>query len=292
VGEQKREIAKIDAQTAVQNTERDSERAEAETTLAIRRTAFKKDIDLAKIKAQRDTEAKDEELKKAVEVLRAQHNIEKLRANDVVQATIKRESQQQAADAKAYSDNKVADANAYAIRAAAEAKFASNAKEVEAEAYKIKLQAEANFISKSKAAEADYIARAKEAEGLEKMAAAYGKLSQALGGPVGLIQYMMLEKGTYVSLAKANAQAIQGMAPKMTIWNTGNGGDSDSDGKLDAGAAIRNTYQMLPPLMSTIHEQTGLTLPEWQFGKLANTISEREIKSGQREDFNSASTSP
>lgn len=188
VGEQKREIAKIDAQTAVQNTERDSERAEAETTLAIRRTAFKKDIDLAKIKAQRDTEAKDEELKKDVEVLRAQHNIEKLRANDVVQATIKRESQQQATDAKAYSDNKAADAAAYATRAQAEAKFASAAKEVEASAYKTKLQAEANFVAAAKAAEADYIAKAKEAEGLEKMAAAYGKLSQAFGGPSGLLR--------------------------------------------------------------------------------------------------------
>jgi len=64
----------------------------------------------------------------------------------------------------------------------------------------------------------------------------------------------------------------------MTIWNTGNGGEGNAEGGrgLDAGAAIRNTYQMLPPLMSTIHDQTGLTLPEWQFGKLANQISARE----------------
>jgi len=64
----------------------------------------------------------------------------------------------------------------------------------------------------------------------------------------------------------------------MTIWNTGNGEGNGEGGRgLDASAAIRNTYQMLPPLMSTIHEQTGLTLPEWQFGKLATNISEREI---------------
>jgi flotillin len=35
-------------------------------------------------------------------------------------------------------------------------------------------------------------------------------------------------------------------------------------------------YQMLPPLMSTINEQTGIVLPEWQFGKLGNQLSERE----------------
>jgi flotillin len=53
---------------------------------------------------------------------------------------------------------------------------------------------------------------------------------------------------------------------------------------------------MLPPLMSTINEQTGkasfshprrtieqllittgIVLPEWQFGKLAGQISEREV---------------
>lgn len=33
---------------------------------------------------------------------------------------------------------------------------------------------------------------------------------------------------------------------------------------------------MLPPLMSTINEQTGITLPEWQFGKLAKQIDENE----------------
>jgi flotillin len=37
-------------------------------------------------------------------------------------------------------------------------------------------------------------------------------------------------------------------------------------------------YQMLPPLMSTIHEQTGVTMPEWQFGKLATQIGEAEGK--------------
>lgn len=67
----------------------------------------------------------------------------------------------------------------------------------------------------------------------------------------------------------------------MTIWNTGNGeGNGEGGGKMDASAAIRNTYQMLPPLMSTIHEQTGMTLPEWQFGKLATHISDKEITNG------------
>ncbi len=31
----------------------------------------------------------------------------------------------------------------------------------------------------------------------------------------------MIEKGTYVELSKANAAAVHGMQPKISIWNTG-----------------------------------------------------------------------
>lgn len=88
----------------------------------------------------------------------------------------------------------------------------------------------------------------------------------------------MIEKGVYTDLAKANAEAVRGLNPKMTIWNTGSqaggkGGEGSNQGGIDS---IRNMYQMLPPLMSTINEQTGITLPEWQFGKLGEKINDRE----------------
>jgi flotillin len=130
-----------------------------------------------------------------------------------------------------------------------------------------------------KLAEAALVRQTKEAEGICKMAEAYAKMSQAFGGSQGLIQYLMVEKGVYGELARANASAVQGMQPKMTIWNTGSSAGS-SEGGCDPAAAIRNTYQMLPPLMSTINEQTGITLPEWQFGKLATQINDREVRAG------------
>jgi flotillin len=115
------------------------------------------------------------------------------------------------------------------------------------------------------------------------MAGAYSDLSHAFGGPAGLIQYLMIEKGIYQQLAKANADAVRGLNPKMTIWNTGAqvGGDGHATEGTSMGGidSIRNMYQMLPPLMSTIQEQTGMVLPEWQFGKLAGQISEREVTS-------------
>ncbi|PMD27715.1 putative Flotillin-like protein 1 [Hyaloscypha hepaticicola] len=268
-GEQNREIAKINAETAVQKTERDSEKAKAEATLATRKTAFNRDVNIAQIEATRATEARDEELRKEVETKRAQTELERLRATDVVKATIARESKQQAADAKNYEEQARSNAALY-----------SEQKAADAHAYKVRIEAEARYLAAAKDAEALLVRQQKEAAGMTAMAGAYADLSRAFGGPAGLIQYLMIEKGVYTQLAKANADAVRGLNPKMTIWNTGAQAGSENgsaEGGMGGVSSIRNMYQMLPPLMSTINEQTGIVLPEWQFGKLAGQISEREV---------------
>lgn len=294
-GQQEREIAKIHAETAVQKTERDIERAEAEAKLSTRKTAFDRDVDIARIEASRATEAKDEDLKREVAVKRAQAETERLRAVDVVKAQIARESKQQAADAKAYEiaaeakaqyerSKQATDASAYKTKldtaAQAQADFDRTTKATDAAAYKTQLDAEAWSQAAVKNADANLVKKLKEAEGLTAMAGAYAKLSEAFGGPAGLLQYMMIEKGTYVELAKANAAAIQGLNPKISVWNTGaNGGGAEGNGsQVDT---MRNIYQMLPPLMTTINEQTGITLPEWQFGRLAGEVSQLERGTGK-----------
>lgn len=89
-------------------------------------------------------------------------------------------------------------------------------------------------------------------------------MASVLGGPQGLLQYLMLQSNTYEKLAKANAQAINGLQPKITVWNTGeSGGGAGGNGNGDAMASIRNVLQGLPPLLSTVHEQTGIEPPGW-----------------------------
>jgi len=283
---QEREIAKINATTAVQKTERDIERAAAEARLNTRQAELTRDVDIARIEAQRQIESTDEDLKKQVEVKRAAAEIERLRATDVVKASIAREAKQQAADAKAYEvvaeakaafekSQHLTDASAYKTttdaKATADADFSRITKHTDAEAYSTRVDAEARNYAAQQLAEAELTKKLKEAEGISAMADAYGKLANAFGGPAGLLQYMMIEKGTYVALAKANAQAVQGMQPKISVWNTGSQGEGSGNGGIDT---MRNVYQMLPPLMTTINEQTGITLPEWQFGKLAATTGE------------------
>ncbi|KAL1884064.1 hypothetical protein Daus18300_000173 [Diaporthe australafricana] len=263
-GRQERELAKINAETAVQKTERDGERASAEASLDTRKTTLKRDLDIAKITATRATESRDAELKKEVEIKRAAAEMERLRAVDVVKASIAREAKQQAADAKAYE-----------VQADAAAQLSKTNNTTDADAYKTRVGADAAQYAALKDAEAKLQVQMKEAEGLSAMASAYGQMAQAFGGPGGLLQYMMIEKGTYVELAHANASAVQGMQPKISVWNTGAqaGGEAGSSSSVDT---MRNVYQMLPPLMQTINEQTGITLPEWQFGRLNNQAAEVE----------------
>ncbi|KAM4060826.1 SPFH domain/band 7 family protein [Hirsutella rhossiliensis] len=219
-GQQDREIAKINAETAVQKTDRDIERAQAEAKLNTTQAGLDRDVHIARVSAERALESRDEDLKRDVKLKRAAAELERLRALDVVAATAARESRQQAVDAGAYQVRADADAAAYAAE---------------------------------KASDAAASGKQKDAEALACMADAYAKLANAFGGPQGLLQYLMIEKSTYVELARANADAIRGLDRAQ-----------DYDG-LDA---MRNVYQMLPPLMTTIHDQTGITLPEWQFGRM------------------------
>ena len=129
------------------------------------------------------------------------------------------------------------------------------ARKAEASLYAEKKAAEAAMTT----AEAKYFTQKKEAEGLIEMSKAYGHLSNALGGPQGLLQYLMLQNNTYEKLANANANAIKGLQPKITVWNTGEGAESSNNGT----GAIRNIMQSLPPLLSTINEQTGIAPPGW-----------------------------
>jgi flotillin len=265
-GQMDREIARINAQTAVQKTERDIERAAAEALLHTKEAELQRDVEIARTQAKRMHESRDEDLKRDVEIKRAAAEIERLRATDVVKASIQRESKQQAADAAAYE-----------IQADAKARYEKAQREADAQAYKIKTNADAAAYAASKSAEADLTKKLKEAEGVAAMADAYSKLAGAFGGPSGLLQYMMIEKGTYIELAKANAGAVHGMQPKISVWTTGAQGE-DAGGAGGSGQpgvdTMRNVYQMLPPLMTTIHDQTGITLPEWQFGRMAATQNE------------------
>ena len=84
---------------------------------------------------------------------------------------------------------------------------------------------------------------------------------------------MMLQDNTYEKLAKANATAINGLQPKITVWNTGEGAGASQDGT----GAIRNIMQSLPPLLSTINDQTGIAPPSW-LAQMPSNLGQELVK--------------
>jgi flotillin len=261
-GEAKQRIAKINAHTAVLETERKVEKANADQKLRTREIEIARELNLEQIASDRAAQHRDAELQRGVEEKRAAMELERLRATTVTKAVIERESAQQKADAEFYSQSKQAEAYLINQRAEADAVAYSGEREAEIAATKKTRDAEASFFVKQKEAQADFIVRQQEAAGITETAKAYGELAKVLGGPQGLMQYLMLQNNTYEKLALANAKAINGLQPKINVWNTGSAGAEGADSM----APIRNLFQTLPPLLSTIQDQTGMTPPAWLAG--------------------------
>ncbi|PLB47079.1 hypothetical protein P170DRAFT_438795 [Aspergillus steynii IBT 23096] len=236
-GRTKQEISKIDADTAVLETKRKAEKAKADSELKNRQTELDSGVQLAQIVAKRETEVRDAELKKKVENKRAETELERLRAEQVTKSKVERESAQEKADAAFYTEQKAADARLY----------------------RQKVEADAAFYRQRQDADAAFYQQTREAEGMLEMSKAYGALVNVLGGPQAFLQFRMLETGTYEKLAKANGAAINGLQPKITTWSTGGKADESGDGL----GSIQNIMQSLPPLLSTIHDQTGISPPSW-----------------------------
>ncbi|KAF2819811.1 hypothetical protein CC86DRAFT_398472 [Ophiobolus disseminans] len=228
-GKTKQEVAKIHAATAMLETERKAEKATADAKLTNKEIEIGNELNIARINAKREAEARNAQLTTAVEQKRALMGLERLRATKVVQAKIQKESSQQNADAALYAQEKAAEGKKFSEKADAEAAAFRRLRDAEVDYAAKEREAEANFLVTTRQAEAAYFAQERDAQGLTAMAKAYGELAHVLGGPHGL----------------------------LNMWTTGAHADAD------ATAPIRNLFQSLPPLLSTIHDQTGMQPPSW-----------------------------
>ena len=156
----------------------------------------------------------------------------------------------------------------YNRQKAAEALLFEKEKEAEAR----RASADAAFFARQREAEAELYAKHKEAEGLVAMGKAQSAYLSAMLGSLGgsygaLCDYLMVSSGVYQEMARINADAIKGLEPKISVWSNGggageggSGGDAAGDGAMKEVAEV---YSMLPPLLTTVHEQTGMLPPAW-----------------------------
>ncbi|KAJ3310786.1 hypothetical protein HDV04_004651 [Boothiomyces sp. JEL0838] len=217
--EQRKNLIEIESKTVVYEQNRQVEIVKAQTQLETEKTVFQNNVRLAEIEAEKRAAVRDAELQREVEIKRALVAQEKARAEKLSKTTVEAEMIQTLAAA---------------------------------DLFKKKTEADAYFYTKQKEAEAIQVMYNAQANGIKM-------LQQAFNGDNGAtLQYIMLDRGIFQELAKSNADAVKGMEPKITVWNTGN-----DTGSQDAGKPIREIFQTLPPLMSIINDQTGINPPNW-----------------------------
>ncbi|KAK9130535.1 hypothetical protein Sjap_011022 [Stephania japonica] len=253
-GEGKKEEVKVNAEVKIYENKREAEVAEANAELAMKKAGWAKNAKMAEVEANKVVEIREAELQRDVEKMSAMTQTEKLRAEFLSKASVDFEAKVQKANWELYEKQKAAEAVLYK-------------KEKEAEAERV--SASASLFAKQQRADAELYAKKKEAEGLVALAEAQGKyltkLLEALGGNYGALRdYLMINSGMYQEIAKTNAEAIQGLQPKISIWNNG-----DQMGEGGAMKDMAGVYKMLPPLLNAVHEQTGMVPPAW-IGKLSD----------------------
>lgn len=125
-------------------------------------------------------------------------------------------------------------------------------KEAEGVATSLRLKSDAELYAKQKEAEGVLAMFQAQSAGLQKLVDSFG------GDARALLSYTMLEKGIYEKLAESNAKAIKDLNPKITVWT------SDASNSMNT---IQQLGKSLIPMLDTIKDQTGYSLPDWAVKK-------------------------
>lgn len=233
----RQQIASLEADTVLTENIKRQEIEKSNAELSVVNAAAKQKTQMANIEAEKRSLILEAELQKEVEQRRIAMETEKLRASGLSQAQV------------------------YAEIATKEAEGKAKAMEIEAVAKLFAKQKEADGIL------AIYNA---QSTGIQKLIDSFD------GNKESFIQYSMLDKGIYEKLAQANAAAIKGLNPKISIWG-GMDSSNGSNGSTNYGKPITDILKMVPPLVSTIHEQTGMNIkpPSWivDMSDNANNVS-------------------
>ncbi|CAD6212932.1 unnamed protein product [Miscanthus lutarioriparius] len=253
-GEGAKEEARVKAEVKVFENEREAEVAAANSELAMKKAGWEQQARVAEVEAAKAVAIRDAELQVEVERRNAARQTEKLKAEHLSKAVVDYEMKVQQANWELYNRQKAAEARLFEQEKEAEARRAA---------------AEAAFFARQREAEAELYAKQKEAEGLAAMGQAQSAYLSAMLGALGgsyvaLRDYLMINSGVYQEMARINADAIKGLEPKISVWSSGASGEvGDASGGGGAMKEMAGVYKMLPPLLTTVHEQTGMLPPAW-----------------------------
>ncbi|KAL8107679.1 flotillin-like protein 3 [Apium graveolens] len=257
-GEGNKEEIRIETEVQIYKNQRDAEVEQANAELTKKKAMWSQSARMAEVEAHKAVSIREAALQMEVEKQNALTMTEKLRAQDLSKANIEYDIQVQETNTKLYAKQKAAEAVLFEAQKKAEAQKAS---------------ADADLYARQRAAEAELYSKLKEAEGMTALAQAQafsvGNLLKQVGGNYSSLRdYLMIYNGTYKDVAQLNSDAVRGLQPKINIWTgaPGNGvGEGSSNGGGSGGALkeIAGLYGMLPPLLQTVNDQTGMRPPSW-----------------------------
>lgn len=251
-GETRQQLAIIEANTTIIEYEKQEQIIKSKAVLEKTRAEQQLIINQANIKSENESLITKMKLEKEVESNRMEMEIERQRANELASTQVRAEMISKEAEGTAQSQITLADAEYYTVVKKAEASLISRCKEAEGDLYAKQKEAEGFLEYKLKEAESINAIYKAQADGLEKVVKAFD------GNINGLLSYSMVDKGIYEKLAAANATAIQGLNPKITVWT------HDPNQAMDV---IKNLGKTIIPMMDTITDQTKYELPDWLLKK-------------------------
>lgn len=178
-GEKRRKTAEIEAETKIYENQKKQEILKSLTELEKFEAEQKLITEIANIQSLNKANEYRLETEKDVEIRRGLMELEKKRAIDLTETTVKAETELKRAEGEANAQKVLADALLY---------------------------------SKLKEAESVRALYEAQASGLEKLIGTFG------GNPEAYLKYKMLETGTYEKIAQTNAEAVRGLKPKINVW--------------------------------------------------------------------------
>jgi len=264
--ENKQKQAQLESQGSVQLSQ-----SEVNGRIQLNAIDVSRKVKNAEMELQMQLDTRNLELAKDVERKRQEQLLEKLRAVELTKSTVDAEVLLKNTEAKNSAALHTADITAKVSLRNMEAEASVLLSKAKAQSEAIKLMADAELYKQTKEAEGLKAKLESESSGIQQKFKALNNDANAF------IQYYMIEKEVYPKLAKENATAIQGLNPNLTIWSTGS---TSGEASGDAMAPIRNLFQMFPPLLNTIQQQTGVSPPDYvvNMPRSASAVPKEVIK--------------
>lgn len=227
--------AELETEYLVYENEKKVVQSKSTADTAIKQSQYAQEQGIANAESVQNVNIRTAELQRDLESVKILQNTEKLKSELFSKANVEALVTERTAAAMKYKANQETDAELYKLeQIAAGNKYKVN-QETEAELYRLEQIAAGNFKTLEM-----------QANGLKELYAVHGD------GEF-ILKYLLIETGQLEKLARVNAEAIQGLQPKINYWNTGSG----------VGNPLMDLAQNIPPLLDVVFKQNGLKPPSF-----------------------------